>query len=105
MRIPKKVEPASTTELYLEWNTGEKMRIPYAELRFHCPCASCVDEHTGVRVLKREFIPNDIRPKKVEPVGQYALQFTWSDGHSTGIFHFDRLFQIGEKYPFPSENS
>ena len=36
-------------------------------------------------------IPADIRVDAVKPVGRYGLQINWSDGHSTGIYTFDRL--------------
>jgi DUF971 family protein len=60
-----------------------------------CPCAACVDEHTGAQLLKPESVPLDVRATKVEPVGQYALRITWSDGHQTGLYSFDLLWAIG----------
>jgi DUF971 family protein len=41
--------------------------------------------------LKEEQVPQDIKPKKMETVGRYALQIDWSDGHNTGIFTFEQL--------------
>ncbi len=91
---PTQVEPQGTTEMLLAWSDGKGFIIPYVELRFQCPCASCVDEHTGKRVLKREQVAPDVRPLGVQVVGRYALQFNWSDGHSTGMYHFDRLYEL-----------
>ncbi len=97
-RIPSHVEPHSPTEIFLAWNTGEKFKVPYLELRFECPCAMCVDEKSGRRVIQKESIANTIKPNSVELVGRYALQINWNDRHSTGMYHFDRLFEICEKY-------
>jgi DUF971 family protein len=91
---PVRVEPRSATELLLGWSNGETFAVPYFELRFLCPCASCVDEHTGKRTLKREQVAADVRPLGVNPVGRYALQITWSDRHSTGMYPFDHLYAI-----------
>jgi DUF971 family protein len=91
---PIRLEPKVPSRMTIEWNTGEKFEIPYVDLRYHCPCASCVDEHTGERTIQITSISPEIRPTHVQVVGRYAIQFTWSDDHSTGMFHFDRLHQI-----------
>jgi DUF971 family protein len=98
LRTPTRIEPDSHHRGYLllGWNTGETFSVPYFELRFECPCAVCVDEKTGRRVLKREDVASDVRPMAVSPVGRYAVQIRWSDNHSTGMYHFDRLFEICE---------
>ena len=92
--IPNRVEPHSPTEMLLGWSNGASYAVPYFELRFFCPCANCVDEHTGVRTLKRENLRPDVRPTGVNAVGRYALQIAWSDGHSTGMYPFDLLYSI-----------
>lgn len=91
--VPRRVDPLSPTELLIGWSNGEEYALPYAELRFHCPCAACIDEHTGRRTIQRSSVNPDVRPLSVEPVGRYALQFRWSDGHATGMYHFDRLLE------------
>jgi DUF971 family protein len=96
-RIPTRIDQHSPTEMLLAWNSGESFAVPFVELRFQCPCASCVDEHTGQRVLRRESIAADIRPTGVQLIGRYAVQITWSDGHQTGMYHFDRLFDLAQK--------
>lgn len=92
--IPREVEPYGQSELKLSWSSGEAYAVPYRELRFLCPCAVCVDERTGERVIRKEDVDEGVRPKGVVPVGRYALQISWSDGHSTGIYPFERLHQI-----------
>jgi DUF971 family protein len=94
LRVPKKIEPKSDREVLIVWNTDEETIIPYFELRYQCPCASCVDEHTGKRTLKREQVKSDVRPLHIVPVGRYAIQIQWNDGHSTGMYPFDSLFKI-----------
>lgn len=91
---PTRIEPQDSTTMLLAWNNGEAYTIPYLELRFNCPCASCVDEHTGRRTVRREGLKPEVRVTGVQLVGRYAVQLSFSDGHSTGMYHFDRLFEL-----------
>ena len=84
--------------MLVAWDDGERFAIGFVDLRFECPCASCVDEHTGKRVLKIENIPFDVKPTHVQLVGKYAVQIFWSDNHSTGMYHFDRLNDLCRKH-------
>jgi len=94
---PKRIEPFSSTEICIGWSDGTLFSIPYFEIRFQCPCAICVDEMTGKRTLKRENVRADVKPQKVEQVGRYAVQIKWSDGHGTGIFHYEKLMELCQK--------
>lgn len=91
---PTRIDKFSETEMLLEWSSGESFAVPYAELRFQCPCAGCVDEMSGRRTIRREDISAGVKPVGVKPVGRYALQIDWSDRHSTGMYHFETLHQI-----------
>ncbi len=95
-RSPTQVQPDPSTpgRLLLKWNSEETFSLSYFELRFACPCAVCVDEKTGRRILTRDQVHPDVRPLAVDPIGRYALQFRWSDSHSTGMYHFDRLYEL-----------
>ena len=42
-------------------------------------------------------MPEDVHPLKIQPVGRYAIQIDWSDGHSTGIYSFSRLRALDAK--------
>jgi len=50
---------------------------------------------TGIRIVLPIHIPDDLEFRKIELVGQYALQFEWSDGHRTGIYSFEYLRELG----------
>ncbi len=92
--IPTRIEGLSPTEMRLDWNTGESFALSYFELRFECPCAGCVDEHSGRRTLERDSISPTIKPVAASTVGQYAVAIRWTDGHQTGMYHYDRLFEL-----------
>ncbi len=73
------------------WQGGPEATIPFVRLRDACPCAECIDEGTGKKLIDPANIPADIRPEQILPVGNYAVQFHWSDGHSTGIYSWRTL--------------
>jgi DUF971 family protein len=95
-------EPPKSIKAYRElrvlevgWSDGTVQRIPFKTLRGECPCAGCVDEMTGVRTLDVEAIPAEIAPSQIELCGNYALRVEWNDGHSTGLYTWQRLAEIG----------
>lgn len=96
-RIQPVVPQTDRNLILLEFDHAHQFEIRSLDLRFECPCATCVDEITGKRTLKRENLKSDVRPKSIEPVGRYAIRILWSDGHGTGMFHFDRLFETVRK--------
>ena len=93
---PREIMQESDAELRVTWADGHVCRYAAAGLRRLCPCAQCVNEFTGERVLRAEAVSDDLRIEDVEIVGRYALTFRWSDGHDTGIYSFRYLREICE---------
>lgn len=82
------------TEFMLTWEDGHRSLYRFDYLRFLCPCAGCVDEHTGRRTIRKESVPENIKSVEMRPVGRYAVSFRFSDGHQTGIYSFEYLRKI-----------
>ncbi len=82
--------------LVVEWADGHRSRLPVRQLRLACACATCVDEWTGEARLDPARVPEDVRPVRIRTVGRYGIQVEWSDGHTTGIYPFARLRELGE---------
>lgn len=80
----------------LQWPNGPLFHVPFHVLRCACPCASCIDEFTGRKILNPENVPTDVAPTQMSFIGNYALKIVWSDGHSTGLYTFDHLAEIAE---------
>ena len=77
--------------LRVRWADGVTTAVPFTALRAACPCATCLDERSKpadpFRVLKpSELAAGPLRPAAMVPVGHYAYQITWTDGHGSGIF-------------------
>lgn len=97
MPVPTEIgEDHAARELRITWSDGHVSRYGYKRLRQACPCAMCVHEWTGERLLDPKRVPESVHPKEVARVGAYALRFTWSDGHMTGIYTFPLLRNICE---------
>ncbi len=77
--------------LELQWPQGTTYRLPYRFLRGRCPCAVCVHEITGVRVVDIEDVPLSIAPINMQFAGKYALKIIWNDRHESGIFTWEYL--------------
>jgi DUF971 family protein len=92
---PKQIKITEKTNLFIKWDDGSESLIPLKYLRDECPCASC----KGETVLLKTYIPakaGNLSPeaytvKNIQQVGGYAVQLTWGDGHSTGIYTWDYL--------------
>ncbi|MFQ5848358.1 MAG: gamma-butyrobetaine hydroxylase-like domain-containing protein [Candidatus Methylomirabilales bacterium] len=85
--------------LVVRWRDGHESHYPYDDLRKVCPCADCRTgerpQQGGLQVLTGPVVRHgEVRIVQVSPVGRYALSFTWSDGHSTGIYSFDFLRRL-----------
>ncbi len=76
------------------WNDGHASRYSGRDLRLACRCAACVDEWTHERIIVADHVPALVKPTAIHVVGNYALQFNWSDGHSTGIYTYDYLREL-----------
>lgn len=95
---PDEIGPdESGTRLRIAWHDGTQSLFEPRTLRLRCPCAGCVDEHTGQRILVPGMVPDDVYPTAIHYVGRYALQFMWSDGHSTGIYPFEYLRRLADE--------
>ena len=71
----------------ISWDDHHTSSYPLDYLRSWCPCASCQGHGIGSRYLDL----HDQELVLLEGVGNYALGFTWADGHSTGIYSFRLL--------------
>ena len=85
-------------ELAIRWDDGTESFVVLEKLRRACPCASC---HGEVDILGNLYkSPDKPLPAtafelvRFTPVGGYAIQPVWRDGHNSGIFSFDYLRRL-----------
>ena len=99
---PLKKEVPQPTEIKLHQKSrvlevafadGKVFRLPCEFLRVYSPSAEVRGHGPGQEVL--QVGKRQVEISKIEPVGSYAVQFTFSDGHDTGIYSWDLLYEYG----------
>ena len=98
---PREIMQEGDAALRVTWGDGRECVYVASQLRRLCPCAQCVNEFTGERVLRAEAVPDDLTIADLGLVGRYALTFRWSDGHDTGIYSFRYLRALCEEEQGP----
>jgi DUF971 family protein len=96
---PKALHKEGAERLIIDWNDGHRSVYSWQHLRTHCPCASCRDQRAQppdpFRILSaKELTVGPLAPVAVTPIGHYAYQITWSDGHDTGIYTLEHLREL-----------
>jgi DUF971 family protein len=100
-----KIHVSSGAGVDITWADGHASHFEFAYLRDECPCATCNDER-GKKQAFQSLAPGMAsspvlpmfkpkpRAKGATQVGNYAIQITFTDGHSTGIYSYDYLRSI-----------
>jgi DUF971 family protein len=78
----------------IAFSDGREFRLPYEYLRVYSPSAEVRGHGAGQEVLQTG--KREVEIRSLEPVGSYAVQPTFSDGHSTGIYAWDYLYELGQ---------
>ena len=88
----------------IEWKDGHKSVYTFKFLRDACPCALCEDERVKAGRKPGEaakLAPGALpmfkpaaKPVAAEPVGKYALKFSWNDNHDLGLYSWAYLREV-----------
>ena len=81
--------------LEIAYANGRIFSLPCEFLRVYSPSAEVRGHGPGQEVLQTG--KKDVAITRIEPVGTYAVQFFFSDGHDTGIYSWDLLYDYGLK--------
>lgn len=79
--------------LELAYADGTRFALPCEFLRVYSPSAEVRGHGPGQEVL--QIGKRDVQIAAIEPVGTYAIKLTFSDGHDTGLYSWDHLYEIG----------
>lgn len=91
MPMPEEIVGLLRSTITIKWADGHETRYRARDLRLACRCATCIEETSGRPLLDPSTVPENVRAKAIDLVGQYAIAIGWSDGHSTGIYNFRDL--------------
>ena len=87
--IPVEINHVRAEEIVrITWDDGHLGEYTQRYLRGYCPCALCQGHDSATK--KFISVP-DAKLSEIRSVGNYAIEFRWEDGHSTGIYTFDYL--------------
>lgn len=108
--IPVSLAKTEDRKLLIQWSDDVEQKIAFRKLRQGCRCAHCLEKHgqsdptttdgkpklqTELRILSHaETLPLDI--VSMEPAGNYGYKIRFTDGHSSGIYSFELLRELGE---------
>ncbi|HSD51669.1 MAG TPA: DUF971 domain-containing protein [Candidatus Methylomirabilis sp.] len=88
-------------EVRVLWQDDHESVYSFDLLRKECPCAICNDQRRtpapsgGLALLSGPVVrAGDIQATEVKPVGRYAINFVWSDGHDSGIYSYSFLREV-----------
>lgn len=93
-RRPKEIRARKASGiLEIVWDDDIQSALPFALLRAHCRCTEC--RSAAIRSGRASIpVSGDVAVTDIRPVGNYALQLVFDDGHDRGIFPFQYLREL-----------
>ena len=86
----------ASRKLEIAFDNGTRFELPFEFLRVSSPSAEVRGHGPGQEVL--QVGKKNVEIKGIEPVGNYAVQLSFSDGHDTGLYSWDYLYGLGQNY-------
>ena len=83
----------ASRKMEIAFDDGMRFELPFEFLRVYSPSAEVRGHGPGQEVL--QVGKRDVDINNIEPVGQYAVALTFSDGHNSGIYSWDYLYHLG----------
>jgi DUF971 family protein len=84
----------ASRRLELSFDDGAHFMLPCEFLRVYSPSAEVRGHGPGQEVL--QIGKEEVNIVGIEPIGHYAIKLTFSDGHDTGLYSWDYLYDIGQ---------
>jgi DUF971 family protein len=80
-------------QLVVSFDNGTRFELPFEYLRVHSPSAEVKGHGPGQEVLV--VGKENVGIRAVEPIGQYAVKLVFDDGHDTGLYTWNYLYELG----------
>jgi DUF971 family protein len=111
MKVPIRVERLGESGVRLEYEGGESYELSSLILRKYCPSAvskakrgegaahekPLTTPKSSMLKIVDSSIEEETKLVKIWPIGNYAIGMEWSDGHNTGIYSFEYLYQLTQQ--------
>ncbi len=96
---PTKIKINDNEFLNITWSDGSTKTIKLSNLRNECPCAACkVEKDDWTDTYIPLFTLEQLKVINVSIVGNYAIGIEWDDGHKTGLYDYNYLLKLFDKY-------
>lgn len=95
--IPSEIKLHQKSRLFeIAFDNGERFQLSYEFLRVFTPSAEARGHGPGQETL--QVGKRDISIERIEPVGNYAIRPVFSDGHDSGLYSWDMLYNLGKHH-------
>jgi DUF971 family protein len=99
---PTELQRLDDAQLLIQWSDGQRRQYSVVELRAECPCATCRERRVAEQKRPSTQLPvlsaTEARPVQIQamkPVGNYAYNLEFNDGHNSGIYTLELLRSLG----------
>jgi DUF971 family protein len=82
--------------LEVSFDDGSRFELPFEYLRVYSPSAEVLGHGPGQETL--QLGKHDVVIRGVEPVGNYAVKLLFDDGHDSGLYSWDYLYELGSRH-------
>lgn len=111
MLIPKQIKRLGTEGLEITWDDNSISIFNSRVLRDNCPAADSKEKRgegashkkplsqpsgRGLLTVLSSTIEEELKLLKIESIGNYAVRLVWADGHDSGIFSYEYLFELAK---------
>ena len=97
---PLQIKVFDKSTLLIRWDEKSECKIGLKYLRDECPCANCKGETVLLKTYRtpksKVLIPEMYMLQNIQSVGSYAIQISWKDGHTTGIYSWEYLKMLAQ---------
>jgi DUF971 family protein len=83
----------NSRQLDVKFDDGSHFELPFEYLRVHSPSAEVKGHGPGQEVLQTG--KEQVQVKRLDPVGHYAVRLVFDDGHDTGLYTWQYLYELG----------
>jgi DUF971 family protein len=97
IRLQKK-----SRQLVVAFADGSRFELPFEYLRVYSPSAEVKGHGPGQEVL--QIGKESVSISNIEPIGRYAIRLLFDDGHDTGLYTWEYLFELGSDYEAKWQN-
>lgn len=99
---PVSIEVSNENQvLEITWSDGLESVYPLFGLRKNCPCVGCRGGHDRMGTWEKRYF--EMAPARIyqirnlETIGRHALKIHWSDGHNSGMYHWELLREMSPR--------